>query len=510
MLFWGSDKRANTSSREDGVGVMREHQRRAETEVMSSKIVERYAHLFERPEVRLRFLNQTLALHTASKERLDTLLERVPFIKRTALYNQLVELWLYRLIMQELKKLLPGTGKARLLLTRHKAPLAARLFFGFYQFRHVFYSLGVALCAVVLFGLYTVIVNATHRVNNYLSHRYQTTVLLDDGGQTSGFEQEGAKYLPDYRPEKVWLVEKKDNYERYSNGGRILTDYETANHRRGYAVFRREEVVSGAELRREPAGIVYHTSESHLLPFTSDNNASIEARSRGLLEYVQKNKSYNYVIDRFGQIYRIVSDDQAANHAGNSVWSKDEDVYVGLNESFLGVSFETTMEAGSLHEQLTEAQMMAGRLLTQILRSRYQIDDANCVTHGLVSINPTSMLIAFHHDWARNFPFEAMGLSDKYRVAPASIKDFGFTYDAETVGKLGGTLWAGVKVAEEEFTRRASEAGTRPEELRRSLGERYRKQMALQLHLRSASNHASADPETTLAQSNDAEPAAQQ
>ena len=72
-------------------------------------------------------------------------------------------------------------------------------------------------------------------------------------------------------------------------------------------------------------------------------------------------------------------------------------------------------------EQLTEAQVLAGRLLTQVLRSRYRIDDANCTAHGLVSVNPSSGRIAFHHDWARGFPFEAMGLSDKYAVAHANV-----------------------------------------------------------------------------------------
>lgn len=465
----------------------------AETNITGSRIVERYAHLFERPEVRLRFLNNTLTLHSASREKLDRAFQRFPIVKKSVLYRHLLELWLYHLIFQELKRLLPGASHKRLkLLTRHKAPYMARLFFGFYHLRHAFYSLGVALVAVFLFGLYTVIVNATHRVNTYLSQRYQTTVLLNKGGQGSEFEQTSAKYLPDYRPEKVWLVEKKDNYERYSNGGRILTDYETTNHTRGYCVFRPDGSTVGDGLRRAPIGIVYHTSEGHLLPFTSDFNESIETRSRGLLEYVQRNKSYHYVIDRFGQIYRIVRDDQAANHAGNSLWSNGDETYVGLNESFIGVSFETTMEAGSLHEQLTEAQILSGRLLTQILRSRYQIADANCITHGLVSVNPTKMLIAFHHDWARGFPFEAMGLSDKYAVAPPTVRDFGFTYDAETAAKLGGSLWAGVKTAEDEFARRVAKAGTTPAEMRRRLGERYREQMALQLRLRSTSNDGAA------------------
>ncbi|MCA1556502.1 MAG: N-acetylmuramoyl-L-alanine amidase, partial [Acidobacteria bacterium] len=243
---------------------------------------------------------------------------------------------------------------------------------------------------------------------------------------------------------------------------------------------------SGEQVRREPVGIVYHTSESDMLPFTSDNNASIETHTRGLLEYVRKNRSYNYLIDRFGQVYRVVRDTDAANHAGNSVWSDADGIYVGLNESFLGVCFETNSKSDSLDEQLTEAQLVAGRLLTQVLRSRYNLADANCVTHGLVSVNPSNMLICYHHDWARNFPFAAFGLSDKYKIAPASVSEFGFTYDEEIAEKLGGDVWSGVKLAEEEFRRRAERSDMTPEEMRRRMRERYQEQMNLTLRLRTS------------------------
>jgi hypothetical protein len=279
-----------------------------------------------------------------------------------------------------------------------------------------------------------------------------------------------------------------EQFERYSNGARILNDFATDNRPRGFYVFKDGKAVENEGLRREPVGIVYHTSENDMLPFTPDNSASIETRSRGLLEFVRKNKSYNYVIDRFGQIYRIVRDEDAANHAGNSVWAGAQGTYVGLNESFIGVCFETTMAAEGTGEQLTEAQLVSGRLLTQVLRSRHQIDDANCVTHGLVSINPTKMLIAFHHDWARGFPFEAFGLSDKYSVAPASVSEFGFQTDEEVLAKLGGAMWPGVSIGEEQFRRRAEQEGTREDALRGRMRERYREQMESQRKERAATN----------------------
>lgn len=454
-----------------------------------ARIVEHYAHFFDRPEVRLRFLNHTLAQEAATRQKVERLLSRFGCFKKTDFYQGLLEFCLYRLIYDELSKLLPTARKERsLLLLRSNAPVTTQLFFHCYRMRHLMYGVGLVVAAVTLLGLYTMVVWSTHQVNDYLAGRYQIHVFADSDARakSDAGTRVNVSYLPDYRAEKVWLVEQKGDTERYSNAGRILTTYETANHPRAFQVFQPETGTAAGEVRHEPIGIVYHTSESDLLSFTSDNNESIEHHSRGLLEYVQRRKAYNYVIDRFGQIYRIVKDEEAANHAGNSVWSDSRGVYVGLNESFLGVCFETNSKADSLAEQLTEAQLIAGRLLTQILRSRYNLDDANCVTHALVSVNPSNMLICFHHDWARNFPFEAMGLSDKYKVPPASISEFGFTYGSETIEMLGGTLWSGVKEAEEKFERRAGAEGVKPDELRRQMRQRYLEQMKQQRQLRNA------------------------
>ena len=455
-----------------------------------SKIVERYAHFFDRPEARLRFLSHTLAQQSASRERADALLQSVPFLRRARLYDQALKLWLYHLIFHELDRHLPSAReeRRRILRLKGRAPFAPRLLFGCYRLRRALAVPCLLLLAALLFGAYSGLAWSARRANDYLAARYR-------GGRPTAAQS--AVYAqtpradhasPDYRPEKVWLVEQGEGFERYSNGARVLTELETANRPRGYYLFRGGKAATDEGVKHEPVGIVYHTSESDMLPFTSDNNASIESRSRSLLEYVRRNRSYNYVIDRFGQIYRIVRDEDAANHAGNSVWSDSTATYVGLNESFLGVCFET--KTGEAEEQLTEAQMVAGRLLTQVLRSRHKIDDADCVTHALVSVNPSNMRICFHHDWAHGFPFGAFGLSDKYGVAPASVAEFGFTYDDAVVAELGGALWPGVGAGEEEFRQRAEGAGQRPEEARRMMRGVYRQQMELQSRARAADDEA--------------------
>src|SRR4028118_318778 len=106
----------------------------AEATLFYSKTVERYARFFDRPEQRLRFLNNTLAHQIACKEKLDSALENHSLIKRLGLYDRfksagfydrLLDLWLHRHICRELQNLLPAASKERRhLLQRSKASLA--------------------------------------------------------------------------------------------------------------------------------------------------------------------------------------------------------------------------------------------------------------------------------------------------------------------------------------------------------------------------------------------------
>jgi hypothetical protein len=454
-----------------------------------ARIVERYAHFFDKPEIRLRFFNQTLSKQIANYEKLSQSLSRFDFIKRSKLYGLLLDWWLYALIIREVNQFSRAEStQGRRLRRMYKIPVGSLLLFYAYRLRFVLGVLCLAGVAAAAVGLYSVAANLLRRTNAPIVRQNSQTVESQAGSEV-------AKFLPDYKPVKVWLVEQKDDFERYSNGLRILKQYETTNHQRGYHLFRPDGGQASSDLLSAPVGIVYHTSESDILPFVSENNDSIESHSRGLLNYVKNNKSYNYVIDRFGQVYRIVRDDQAANHAGNSIWADPRGVYVGLNESFLGVCFETKSAAKPGDEQLTEAQVLAGRLLTQILRSRHDLDDANCVTHGLVSVNPGNMLVSYHHDWVQNFPFEAMGLSDKYKTVTTSISVYGFTYDEEIAGYAGGEIWPGAKEAVKVFESRAAQLQVDLKEMRRRMRTLYHEQLAQQ---KSARRSNTEDQETVV------------
>ena len=213
-----------------------------------SKLVERYAHFFERPEARLRFLHATLARQAEARQRAEAALARFPFLKRRErLFEQLLKLWLYHLVFQELSRLLPSAPSAgaveeprrRLRRLAGRAPLASRLLFGCYRFRRPLAAVGVVALAASLFGVYAGLAWSARRANDLLADFYGTSQRPGAQAQRPGaaYAQSPARALPDYRPEKVWLVEQKENFERYSNGARILNDFQTTNRPRGYRLF---------------------------------------------------------------------------------------------------------------------------------------------------------------------------------------------------------------------------------------------------------------------------------
>ena len=283
---------------------------------------------------------------------------------------------------------------------------------------------------------------------------------------------------PDTIP-NVWLVDQTRDFETYSNGLRIDDRYVTPHERRAfYAIFQRGAAdASQPEWRSEPAGIVYHTTESDQARFTPDQNARLKRIGKAVIGVVQQNHSYHFLIDRFGQVFRIVPEADVANHAGYSVWADGKVLFVNLNSSFLGVAFETQTQRGDL-PSANPAQVHAARILTEMLRAKYHIPQSNCVTHAQVSVNPDNMLVGYHTDWAGNFPFRDIGLSDNYAVPPASIYAFGFGYDPAFVHATGVRLWQGLALAEDEMKTRAAARGIPVSRYRAILQKQYKEVLA--------------------------------
>ncbi|MET0535089.1 MAG: peptidoglycan recognition family protein [Steroidobacter sp.] len=273
-------------------------------------------------------------------------------------------------------------------------------------------------------------------------------------------------------PSAIWLADRGQGWELYSNGLRIETAYSVKGSPRDYRVHSRQGELMPARYTR-PMGILFHTSESDLWPLEPDYEKEVRRGSAALLRFVKREQAYNYVIDRFGRVYRIVDDDSRANHAGHGVWARGDEVYLDLNSAFLGVSFESRWEGGRTLP-ITRAQLIAGRNLTHYLRQRFAIAPEMCVTHGLASVAPKRGLIGYHLDWARGFPFEAFGLPDLYAQPLPSVALFGFNYDSEFL-RVVGERWPGLIAAETQLANEARTRATSIDQIRRERQAEYRR-----------------------------------
>jgi len=283
---------------------------------------------------------------------------------------------------------------------------------------------------------------------------------------------------PDIIP-NVWLVDQSRDFETYSNGLRVDNRYVKPNQRRiFYPVYQRDAIDAGEpEWRSEPAGIVYHTTESDQARFSADQNARLKLIGKAVIGVVQQNHSYHFLIDRFGQVFRIVPETDVANHAGYSVWADGKSIFVNLNASFLGIAFETQTQRDDM-PSANPAQVHAARILTEMLRARYRIRQSNCVTHAQVSVNPDNMLVGYHTDWAGNFPFRDIGLSDNYALPPPAIYAFGFDYDPTFVHATGVRLWQGLALAEDQMQTQAAARGLPVSRYRAILQKQYKEVLA--------------------------------
>lgn len=281
-------------------------------------------------------------------------------------------------------------------------------------------------------------------------------------------------------PADVWMVEQQPGHELYSNGLRIEREFETANEPRRYEVYARGQEERGAvEVRSAPAGIVFHSTESATAEFRADQAPRLKLLGKYLLHYVRNERAYHYVIDRFGRVWRIVRESDAANHAGHSIWADDRWTYINLNSSFLGVSLEgQSADPSGGKEPITRGQLHALRLLTEMLRSRHAIPAGNCVTHAQVSVNPFNREAGYHYDWATGFPFGALGLPDNYQAPMPSLWLFGFTWDPSLVNLTGEPFWKGLVLGQDRLRQSAAGRGMTVEQYRLARGRVYRQILA--------------------------------
>ncbi len=308
--------------------------------------------------------------------------------------------------------------------------------------------------------------------------------------------QNRGELFPKYLKDPIWLVEKTSDREIYSNRLQIITTHTVDHIPRKYCRFPRNSNQSPADIQtaNKISGIVYHASESDLFPFTPEMNTSIKKYTGQLIKYLQRQKSYHYLIDRFGRVYRLIADNHVAFHAGNSVWADDEEIYLNLNHAFIGICFEgkdfeetentersenQTVQSKSPRLRPTgissfnNAQLRSGKELTDWLRVKYNIPQNNCVPHAIISVNPKDMLIGFHLDLSRGFPFAKFGLSNKYLEPLPSIVEFGFHHDRYFKKIFDGDIWPGIRQSEEILQRQARDSGMSLVKYRSGLHQKF-------------------------------------
>jgi hypothetical protein len=305
-----------------------------------------------------------------------------------------------------------------------------------------------------------------------------------------------SEQVPEYLQTPIWLVDETSDREIYSNRLQIITTYTISNMPREYYRFPKNSnyLPANSQITDKISGIVYHASESDLYPFMPEMNRSILKYSNRLIKYLLRKKCYHFFIDRFGRVYRLVQEEHAAFHAGNSIWADDEGIYLNLNHAFIGICFEgKDFEEINIGKQkkgqatnskfsllkptgissFSEAQLRSGKELTDWLRVKHNIPQHNCVPHALISVNPDRMLIGFHLDLARGFPFARFGLSDKYQEPLPSIVEFGFLYDSYFEKIFNGELWRGIRYSEEILQRQAENSGMSIAEYRKNLHRKF-------------------------------------
>lgn len=472
------------------------------------RIIEELSVVIADPAIKLKFIEHAIDAY-----------EHLPLTYRS--YPPLAEIAFRKCLLDEAERIWPGSQKnvrhlAKIGIISTPRPGLWRL----YRLRHVFVSVvllvfvcGLGTAVASFFGTVNVLLSLKETQNSgWKRGVVRKPIIYPQPLMTALAPQRPAdveqrqplRELPPvaetkvaaYLTQPIWLVEKTSGSELYSNRLQIFTRYAVANILRSYRPFFRHlnRSLENAINSDRIAGILFHTSESDLVPFRPEMNISIKQKSKRLIKYLQRRKSYNYIIDRYGRVYRLVQEGHAAFHAGNSIWADDEEFYLNLNHAFIGICFEgrdfeeieSQNYVDSWNQQaivprmrpnglssLTEAQLRSGKELTDWLRVKYNISQHNCVPHALVSVNPEKKLIGYHLDLSRGFPFAKFSLSNKYNEPLPSIVDFGFFYDEYFEKIFGGEIWPGIRASEAILQRRCKRANISLSQYRINLNTKY-------------------------------------
>jgi hypothetical protein len=180
----------------------------------------------------------------------------------------------------------------------------------------------------------------------------------------------------------VWRAEEGDSYEVYSNGLRIENTFVAPSRTRGqYFAYRRVPGTWGvirhpAFSMANPAGIVFHQTESLQAAFEPSQARRLTRIGQELLEFVRRRHCYHFVVelrpgmaDRAGDRCRVSFRALGVGRSGEGV-REPELVVPGCR---VGIRRQRNAFWGAGHSL---------RLLVEWLRNRYSIPASNCVAHA--------------------------------------------------------------------------------------------------------------------------------
>lgn len=154
--------------------------------------------------------------------------------------------------------------------------------------------------------------------------------------------------------------------------------------------------------------IIVHTSEAGL-------SSTLRTLSRGksMGRYRTVGGHSHYAIARDGRVYRILSHNIRADHAGLSMWNGVEDI----SSHSLGIEL-----VGFHYGSITSQQYHSLSLLLNQLQRLYKIKDKNVLTHSQVSYGRPNIWFKRSHRGrkrcALNFERERAGLKDAWHYDP--------------------------------------------------------------------------------------------
>ena len=113
-----------------------------------------------------------------------------------------------------------------------------------------------------------------------------------------------------------------------------------------------------------------------------------EGPGAGSIAKLSKNGECNYVIDTDGKVYRIISHNRTAFHAGLSMWNGK----TGLDSCSIGIEI-----VGYHNRDITNAQYASAKRLLAELKRMYKIRDENVLTHSMVAYGNPNHWQKFKH-----------------------------------------------------------------------------------------------------------------